>query len=297
VLPDSVLAWSSSLQGELGKGDSLVLNNLVSGTHTIRLTGTDGFGKTSVDSIALIILSSGVELIAILEAESDMIPIAQISRPDGSIGWSLRTNGYLVSKDSIDFPQPGGYDFLIFARGDEFQGWPLINLQIDSNIIVDSIEINSSVYTVFVVSEAVEEGYHKVAIEFFNDLWEPGVGDRNLYLDKMAITTASTGVEEDQTNEAMEPKNFMLAQNYPNPFNPNTVIRYGLPNPGKVKLTIYNILGQKVITLVDQYQESGHQVVNWDGKDDQGNQLSSGIYFCRLQAGDFSETKKMVLLR
>lgn len=93
------------------------------------------------------------------------------------------------------------------------------------------------------------------------------------------------------------PSDFVLFQNYPNPFNPTTNIEFLLPHSGQVKIEIYNISGQKVRTLVDQFLKAGHKLVDWDGKDDNGNDVSSGIYFYRLQAGDFSETKKMVLLR
>jgi len=93
------------------------------------------------------------------------------------------------------------------------------------------------------------------------------------------------------------PKTFSLAQNYPNPFNPITEIRYNLPVDCQVRLEIYNILGQKVATLVDESQKAGYKAVQWDGRGVSGGEVSSGIYFCRLEAGDFTATKKMVLLK
>ena len=90
---------------------------------------------------------------------------------------------------------------------------------------------------------------------------------------------------------------FHLYQNYPNPFNPNTSIEFLLSKSGQVKIEIFNILGQKVKTLVDQYLKAGHKLVDWDGKDNNGNDVSSGIYFYRLQAGDYVDTKRMVLLK
>jgi len=93
------------------------------------------------------------------------------------------------------------------------------------------------------------------------------------------------------------PKTHQLFQNYPNPFNPETQIKYDLPVSGHVELTIYNILGQKVKVLVDEIQDAGHKSVMWDGKDDEGREVASGIYFYKITAESFKKTKKMVLLK
>ena len=93
------------------------------------------------------------------------------------------------------------------------------------------------------------------------------------------------------------PKTFSLAQNYPNPFNPATQIRYVLPYLSNIKLTVYNLLGQTVATLVNSKQSAGRYTILWDGKNDSGVQQPSGIYFYRLKTGGFSDTKKMMLLR
>jgi hypothetical protein len=93
------------------------------------------------------------------------------------------------------------------------------------------------------------------------------------------------------------PKDFSLAQNYPNPFNPTTTISYALPTNAFVKLVVYNILGQKVKTLVDEEQTAGFRQVVWNGQNDRGETVGSGIYFYRIQAGDFTKTAKMSLLK
>jgi len=99
------------------------------------------------------------------------------------------------------------------------------------------------------------------------------------------------------------PKTFELSQNYPNPFNPTTTIKYSLSSVGDgaetlpTTLRIYNVLGEVVRTLVDEPRSPGIYYQVWDGKDDQGKEVASGIYFYRLKAGKFSETKKMVLLK
>jgi hypothetical protein len=99
------------------------------------------------------------------------------------------------------------------------------------------------------------------------------------------VTSANTGMS---TN----PTAFALYQNYPNPFNPITNIRYGVPNRSHVTLTVFNALGQEVVQLVNGDMEAGYHEVQFEGKN-----LSSGVYFYRMQAGDFVQTRKFVLVR
>ena len=93
------------------------------------------------------------------------------------------------------------------------------------------------------------------------------------------------------------PLSFKLEQNYPNPFNPETVIGFTLPATGDAKLTIYNLLGQEVRAYQTTQQTAGYHEIVWDGNDEQGTSVASGIYFYRLIAAEKSETKKMVLVR
>jgi hypothetical protein len=93
------------------------------------------------------------------------------------------------------------------------------------------------------------------------------------------------------------PQAFSLSQNYPNPFNPETVIRYALPEDCQVELTIYNILGQKVKILVDEYENAGFKMVSWNGRDGKGLEVSSGVYFYVINAGRYFDVKKMVMLK
>jgi hypothetical protein len=93
------------------------------------------------------------------------------------------------------------------------------------------------------------------------------------------------------------PKSYRLFQNYPNPFNPETQIKYDLPLSGNVTLSVYNVLGQKVRLLVDGMQDAGHRSVTWDGRDDDGREVASGIYFYKINAEDYQMIMKMVLLK
>ena len=98
-------------------------------------------------------------------------------------------------------------------------------------------------------------------------------------------------------NNAQIPKEYILNQNYPNPFNSVTTLRYDLPEQSDVTITIYNMLGRKVKTLVNSTQDAGFKSVIWDATNYQGNPVSAGVYLYKIQAGEYISTKKMVLLK
>ena len=93
------------------------------------------------------------------------------------------------------------------------------------------------------------------------------------------------------------PACYALYNNYPNPFNPSTTIRYALKESGHARLVIFNVLGQEVRNLVDKEQAVGLFTVKWDGRNDNGEKVSSGMYFYRLEAGNFVRTKRMMLVQ
>jgi len=102
---------------------------------------------------------------------------------------------------------------------------------------------------------------------------------------------------EPTTSMATLPTCYALHQNYPNPFNPETTIRFHIPQGNQVSLRIYNATGQLVRELMAGYREAGSYQVRWDGHNTNGYPVPSGIYFCRMKAGDFVDTKKMALIR
>ena len=122
--------------------------------------------------------------------------------------------------------------------------------------------------------------------------------DDSLASDTAAITVQvklPAGVEENQNFH--HPQTYLLGQNYPNPFNPATFIQYQLPQKGQVVLRIFNMIGQEVRSLVNGEEQAGYYEVKWDGKDNFGQLLPSGIYLTQLQAGKFVATRKMVMLK
>jgi flagellar hook assembly protein FlgD len=109
----------------------------------------------------------------------------------------------------------------------------------------------------------------------------------------------TVGVEFDYSEETNKPSDFALRQNYPNPFNSTTVIGYSLrfTKPTHITLKIYNLLGEEVRTLVEKWQSKGDYQVKWNGRDDLGREVASGIYFYRLKSEDFTDTKRMMLIK
>lgn len=93
------------------------------------------------------------------------------------------------------------------------------------------------------------------------------------------------------------PNVFDLAQNYPNPFNPETSIRYQVANPSDVKIQVYNLMGQLVNTLVDRRQAQGNYTITWNGRNDRGQVVATGVYLLKMQAGDFTKVRKMAFIR
>jgi hypothetical protein len=110
------------------------------------------------------------------------------------------------------------------------------------------------------------------------------------------VVVDSTDVKEQQ-EEQTTVGTFLLHQNYPNPFNPEASIKYALHKDREVEIVVYNILGQDLRTLADEPRRAGSYEIIWDGRDDKGIEMASGICFYRLKAGNYMETKKMLLLK
>jgi hypothetical protein len=111
------------------------------------------------------------------------------------------------------------------------------------------------------------------------------------------FTTDTMFPTDIETENINSPKRIELAQNYPNPFNPNTTIRYTLNRTADVKLAIYDVSGKLIRTLVDAEKDAGFYSVNWNGEDDSGKNVGSGIYLYRLESDNFEQTKRMILIR
>jgi hypothetical protein len=103
-----------------------------------------------------------------------------------------------------------------------------------------------------------------------------------------------TGIEDRYDTK---PDVFTLKQNYPNPFNPNTWIKFNLNKPVHVELSIYNVLGQKIRTLMDKNMQAGSHSIHWNGLDNRERALPSGLYFYRIKAGNKTDSRRMILIK
>ncbi len=178
--------------------------------------------------------------------------------------------GVAVASDSTVFLANGG-----LIGGDD---WGLWSYRYDGTSLINTAHINDDgdEYDVAVASDGTV-------------FLASGGGGLFAYNYELA-----TSVDNKSSNI---PGNYTLEQNYPNPFNPTTIINYDVPSIGNVQLKIYNQLGQEIGTLVNSMQQIGSHQVVWDGIDNQGNVVSSGVYFYQLQAGSFVQTRKMLFIR
>ncbi len=150
-----------------------------------------------------------------------------------------------------------------------------------------STEVGTTTETQF-IDEGVQPGqtyYYRVVAYDFN-------GNQGEFSPE--VSTSVTGIGDE---DIRVPKSFALHQNYPNPFNPETNITFDIPKRSNVTIVIYNTLGQKVRTLVQDVKEPGSYTVVWNGRNDAGVQVASGVYIYMIKAGDFVKSRKMTLMR
>ena len=139
-------------------------------------------------------------------------------------------------------------------------------------------------------------------VRFYSKEGAAAAGDLSL-VPRLILEYGAPAAKAVAADQALEPaasalpSRYVLAQNYPNPFNPETTIRFELHAEGAMRLEVYNLSGQVVRTLVDEYRSAGRYSVVWDGTDAAGRGLASGVYLYRIVAGEFAQTRKLILMR
>jgi hypothetical protein len=119
---------------------------------------------------------------------------------------------------------------------------------------------------------------------------------RDLAITEFAIATLGAALIPSEVRSQL-PTDYVLAQNYPNPFNASTNISFDLPSGADVRLSVYDVLGREVATLIDGPLAAGNHVVTWNGRTDRGEEVSTGVFFYRLRSSEFDETKKMLMIK
>jgi hypothetical protein len=163
-------------------------------------------------------------------------------------------------------------------------------VQVASDSLFSRITLNDSTLT----TASKEVGPLPNNTKYYWRVNAKNVGGTSSYSTVFNFTTSTTGVE---ASEGV-PTEFSLKQNYPNPFNPSTTIKFGLPTQASVTMEIYNMLGVKVRTLIQgEVMSAGIHQMEWNGKDNAGVSVTSGVYLYRINAGTFQVSKKMMLLK
>lgn len=190
-----------------------------------------------------------------------------------------------------------------YTEGTMAEGWgaPTYNVNIPGQIgiamagvypLIGSGGNGILIYVVFIVNGSDGDS---TIVHFDNMMFNEGEPEAETK-DGLFKVGHGTGVK-DENESPGRPTEMTLFQNYPNPFNPETEIEYVLPKDAEVRLIVYNLLGQKIKTLIEGFESAGLKTVSWDGTNDWGIPVGSGVYFYRITAGESTQLKKMLLLR
>lgn len=210
-------------------------------------------------------------------------------------GWNFGNNG--MAEQSLEFKCEGFYKFTLRARGAAAGGiWPEFRLSIDdANLATKTVDFAD--FDTMSVTTKIDSGWHDIKLSFTN-YFSDSTGTRILIADwlKIKYTHRTAGFKHEgwgggSLNE------LLLHQNYPNPANPMTRIQYRIPKAAKVSLKIYNLFGQEVRTLVNSDRPAGSHAVIWNGRDDCGQPVATGVYLYQLEIGGIIQTKKIVVLK
>jgi len=227
-------------------------------------------------------------------------PTAQQSKGAVDVlNWSLdhslyENNMSLIATlkfDGLDYP---GGDYIVGAFvGDECRGLsqPVYLASSESYVVFMTIHMNRA------GGEPITLRAFMPSTNAVYDVGETLVTQANGTIGTVQEPLALAATYAEYVTAGSLPTSYSLSQNYPNPFNAGTVIGYALTDPGEVTLEVFDVLGRRVVTLVNGFQEAGSYQINWDGRTESGERIASGVYMYRLTAGTVVATRKMVVLK
>ena len=211
------------------------------------------------------------------------------------------TASFYTSKNYYKYIRPGARRIQAIEKHKNILASAFIHPETKDQVIVVINKANSPI-SATLLGDRHAQNYDIYTTAKHMDFKYRGRAGRggNIALPAQSVTTLVGKIDEPIVvglGDEKMPQEFRLYQNYPNPFNPQTTIRFSLQKPRRVKLAIYNILGQRIRTLTNENYSQGFHKVIWNGRNDQGIGVASGVYIYRLKAGNRITTKKCVLLR
>jgi len=241
---------------------------------------------------------TGGEGIAYHDTEPQNLGMAY--RPDEGVDLEGADGGgfdvfWIVAGEWLEYTfevdEPGMYDFISYVS--TVPGFGNFTLSVDNVDVSGQVDVLSTggwqFWTPLPVEHvSLEAGVHILRLDFDSDTDLTGWLFSLNYIDVM---------ESDPSSAGEAPAAVALARNYPNPFNPETTIEYVVPSDGPVSLTVFDTRGRQVRVLVDERKPAGRHAVSWDGRDDDGHPLASGVYFHRFEAAGETRVGKMVILK
>ena len=204
---------------------------------------------------------------------------------------SIRIGFVLTAEDSDDYLS--SYILRLIINGGPPHGGEIL----ESSGSFDEGEMSSSIASTIEIPMATTEGNWNIRIILEDDLGAvTNLGPNDLanlnFQNYIYVSNTILG-----SNYENMPNQYLLHQNYPNPFNPITTLRYNVPEKILVRISIFDISGNTIKTLVNEIKSAGFYSARWDAINDKGQSVSAGVYFCKIQAGNFVDTKKMILLK
>ena len=300
VVRFAIVAPSAGAEAERDVDYVAILETLITipagateGTATLTFTPINDANYEGLKAIGVqgTILSTGEALVANIQLRDDDAPSTAIA----------------LSADPMTVSEQDALTTIVVTAtldGKALTADATVNLVIDA---ASTATRDLDYQALFTPSITIPAGSISGTVNFYVDPLADNLAEDKEVIRLLGTTTGLTGdsveivlIDAGAAKAAIQtrPEAFSLTDNFPNPFNPATTIQYALPQAADVELTVYNVVGQPVRTLVAEHQSAGRYAVEWDATDDSGHSLSSGMYLYRLQAGgEFREVKKMLLLR
>ena len=267
--------------------ETAFVNNLMPGTYFIQAYRYTGYGSYEIKSV-----------FTPTAYTNDVEPNDQISQAKTIVPNTLMTghlgfysNGFTDDQDYYVITLPTNWDSL-YVRTDSDLSLDLdLALYLNSSSLLQYVYLRSNTKEVLGYKNALASIPYYIKVIKYSGYGSYGIKVSNTY-----PRNPVTSVKIDDPRKEI-PTEFSLYQNYPNPFNPSTNIKYALPQNSFVSIKVYDMLGREVKTLVSSELSAGNHSVVWKGDDNNGHSVSSGTYIYRIHAGNFVQTKKMILMK